>query len=791
MKNSLSLLLLVSLAGSLSAQSPATADFKKDLDRYGSQRLQEKLFVHTDKDLYLAGEICWFKLYDVDAGAHHPLDISKVAYLEWLDKDNKPVLQTKIGVSKGHGDGSVYLPQTLRSGNYKLRAYTSWMKNYGADWFFEKMITVVNARTSAATPMAEPPLKYTVTFFPEGGHMVNNITGRIAFRITDQYGRGIECTGTVAEDDQDTVARFQPLRFGIGNFMLTPRTGHRYRSTIRLKDGTAISDLLPAAEKEGMVMTVSSAKNEQVRVDLQADTPDGDIYLIAHTRQSVKVAESTALKEGRAAFIIDRNKLGDGISHLTIFNAARQPVCERLIFKQPSRQLHMDVHTGSSSYVTRKKIALQITSTDLNDRPIPADCSISVFRLDSLQPMPQDHITSYLYLTADLKGKIESPEYYFTHPEDREAMDNLMLTHGWRKFRWEEVLHHTPPAFDFAPEYNGALITGRIIDTRTGSPASNIQGYLSVPGTRTQFASTYCDDEGKVKFEMKDFYNTEEIIVQTSPVTDSMYRLDIDNPFAETYAARPLPPFILSPASSALLTDRSIASQVLNRYNGQQLKQFHFPPIDTTFFYNKPDYTYLLDNYTRFTTMEEVLREYVTSMLVKKKNGHFHLPLFDLSNTEVFENDPLILLDGVPVFDIDRLMTLDPLKIRKLETVHAKYFSGKTYYDGVMNWITYKGDLGGYTLDPHATVVDYEGLQLQREFYSPAYETEEAAASHLPDFRNVLFWSPSLATDHTGKGSLNFYSSDLTGRFIVVVEALAADGTTGSSLISFDVDQPH
>jgi hypothetical protein len=182
------------------------------------------------------------------------------------------------------------------------------------------------------------------------------------------------------------------------------------------------------------------------------------------------------------------------------------------------------------------------------------------------------------------------------------------------------------------------------------------------------------------------------------------------------------------------------------------------------------------------------MREYVVMMLVKKKGSHYHLPVFDLPNNRFFEGDPLILLDGVPVFNIDSLMVLDPLKFRKLDVVQRRYFLGSTSYEGIMNWITYKGDLGGYVLDPHATVVDYEGLQLQREFYSPSYATEEQAGSHLPDFRNVLYWCPAVPQGSTGKSTLSFYSSDLPGKYVVIVEGLTADGDEGGGIASFEVN---
>jgi hypothetical protein len=186
--------LLVAAPAFAQEPSPAAA-LGKRLEGYRQHHLQEKLFLHTDKEFYLAGEICWFKVYAVDGSTQAPIDLSKVAYLEWLDNNNKPVLQAKVGLGTGHGDGSIYLPLTLRSGNYKLRAYTNWMKNFDADWFFEKTVTIVNARRSQDIPVAEAAPQYHVDFFPEGGNLVENIPCRIGFRITDVYGRGVECTG--------------------------------------------------------------------------------------------------------------------------------------------------------------------------------------------------------------------------------------------------------------------------------------------------------------------------------------------------------------------------------------------------------------------------------------------------------------------------------------------------------------------------------------------------------------------------------------------------------------------
>ncbi|MEO8174417.1 MAG: hypothetical protein ABI581_15085, partial [Sediminibacterium sp.] len=206
------------------------------------------------------------------------------------------------------------------------------------------------------------------------------------------------------------------------------------------------------------------------------------------------------------------------------------------------------------------------------------------------------------------------------------------------------------------------------------------------------------------------------------------------------------------------------------------------------------DAAYYLDNYVRFVTLEEVLREYVINMDILRSRDQFHLPVVDLSSQiyvynklALFENDPLVLLDGVPLFDISRFMRMDPRKIRKLEVVNRKFFWRGSYFDGILNWSTYTSNLSDLELDPNAIAIDYEGLQPERIFYTPVYDTEEKRSNHLPDFRNVLNWVPSIRTNETGTATVNFYSSDTKGKYAIVVNGLSADGRSGSTVSYFEV----
>jgi hypothetical protein len=112
---------------------------------------------------------------------------------------------------------------------------------------------------------------------------------------------------------------------------------------------------------------------------------------------------------------------------------------------------------------------------------------------------------------------------------------------------------------------------------------------------------------------------------------------------------------------------------------------------------------------------------------------------------------------------------------------------GPSAFDGVVSFTTYDGVFDGFELDPRLVAIDYPGLQLQREFYSPVYSSKEQIEGRLPDFRNTLLWSPSITTSVDGKASIRFYSSDLAGRYVVIVQGMSASGEFVYTTSSFEV----
>jgi hypothetical protein len=232
---------------------------------------------------------------------------------------------------------------------------------------------------------------------------------------------------------------------------------------------------------------------------------------------------------------------------------------------------------------------------------------------------------------------------------------------------------------------------------------------------------------------------------------------------------------------------RSIGAQADNSYQPEKKVNFILPSLyDTTGFSGVASKKYYLDNYTRFPTMEEVMRDYVKEVHVRNRQRSFHYEVFNEPDKSYFADDPLVLIDGVPVFDINKIIDIDPLKIKKIDVTTARCFLGREQYDGIVSYSTYNDDLNGYQLDPNSLVIEYEGLQLKREFYSPQYETAQMMSGRIPDYRNVLYWSPDLKTIN-GKQDFSFYTSDIPGKYIMLIQGISDSALAGFATTTFTV----
>lgn len=263
-------------------------------------------------------------------------------------------------------------------------------------------------------------------------------------------------------------------------------------------------------------------------------------------------------------------------------------------------------------------------------------------------------------------------------------------------------------------------------------------------------------------------------------------QVELDEPLESDteYRFLKVPEFSLSKKSRNFVEQRSIHVQVNSLFHPATAKKAWVTQVP---FYGEANEKYRLDDYTRFPTLEEVMREYMPGVRVSKVRGHYQIKNMDRVNAKPFTSEALVLLDGVPVFDIDKLIEVDPLKIRQLDAVTKQYYLQAASFDGIVSLISYNNDFAGFELPSSALVKNYRAFEEQREFFTPVYETSKQKSSSAPDVRYVLYRSPDTLAQAGRTATISFYTSDVIGKFKALVQGITKSGTPGFAIVTFDV----
>jgi hypothetical protein len=357
--------------------------------------------------------------------------------------------------------------------------------------------------------------------------------------------------------------------------------------------------------------------------------------------------------------------------------------------------------------------------------------------------------------------------------------------------QWEQQMDGYPqPSFDvkLTPEMEGHVLRGKLIDLSTNEPAK-LDGYVPVTllgfvGNRIRIFSGQVDvRDASVAFYTKHVSGTHEIATTAITPLVEKYRVDIQSPFI-THTDRQLPAIEWNPAWNRELLKRSMGLQVLQSYRGDSLSVIK--GVDALLQW-KPDWRYLLDEYTRFATMGEVVTEFIPGLRFKRIGDRRVLSVLTEERTGYTDDNSLVLLDGIPVADHELLYNYNPLLIEEICIYRGKYQFGGVQFDGIATFKTYGNDYQELTVSNATQLFDYEGTQAPRYFYTPSYATEQEKNTRMPDYRHTLLWEPRVKTEGNA-AVIPFTTSDLKGEYVVTVEGLTKNGEaiSGTSLIKVE-----
>lgn len=757
---------------------------------YINQANQRKIYLHSDKSYYISGETIWFKAYIREANTLLPQSAGEVLHVNVYDKKGKLIIENNFYVENSVCQGSIDMPDTLSTGEYTIAAYTNWSRNFGQDLFFKKVIPVYNLFMQPKATQVEKDIEkgVDVQFFPESGDLVYGIESTVAFKAINPDGLGEHIQGFVLNQENQKVASFASLHGGMGSFTFKPVAGQVYQAAIINNNQDTMRFSLPEPKESGIVLSVNNQEKDLLKVSIQSSLPQQaeEYALVAQSGGEIVYKQLFSLKDGAAFFEIPAKEFKTGIANLTLFNQSLQPLGERLFFVDKGDYMKFAIQQQKKTYAPREKVELEVSPTDKDGNLVAANFSIAVipatkqayFSVDN----SADNIISHLLLSSELKGYIENPIYYFSGDKNAsKALDNLLLTQGWRRYEWHKILAGTPQ-LPYAIE-NSLGIKGRLINTKNNQPVAQKLVTLSVTGEKYNFQYTNTDKEGFFYFE--DVTNNKnEIIIQTTNPYEEGIKIELFENEPKESLAWNIPNLLYQSVQDAdfLKKEKKIRA-IQNSYRAAISEYVRKKEITDP--YND---VIEINDYIQFPNMVEIIREIVPGVIIRKKKDRYKMRLLNRDSKLYYKHEPFYVVDGIPVFDNRIVLNMDTAEVKTIEVLRSTdrlEDYGPLALGGAIIVHTRNGNFIAPNLSGSLRTT-YKGFTPQKEFYSPKYEVKNKSIT-IPDFRNTIYWNPQVKVREDGKAQVSFYTSDEINAFEIVVEGISADGKPGYAKAFYEV----
>ncbi|MGB3149357.1 MAG: MG2 domain-containing protein, partial [Maribacter sp.] len=343
----------------------------------------EKLYLHLDKSFYTAGESIWFKAYLMDGRAHTPTALSEVVYVELIGPNGTIISKNVLKTNKGSTAGDFELSDVPLSGTYYIRAYTNYMRNFGADNYYTKHIFV---NTGESDPLVgntsvNQETALDMQFFPEGGHAINGFLNPIAFKVLDSDGKSTSVSGIIKDDTGNWITNFNTSHLGMGLFHFIPKPNRNYSAHLT-HNGEELRYKLPKTIQRGVLMTLSNLR-DYYKIELRATLGIKlkDYSLVGKQKGSVQfnLALNANKQENTTIIKIAKDILEEGTLELTLRNDQKRPIAERLIFHEnENAAMQARMASAKNSYEKREQVVLEIDVATMDFASVKADLSLSV-----------------------------------------------------------------------------------------------------------------------------------------------------------------------------------------------------------------------------------------------------------------------------------------------------------------------------------------------------------------------------------------------------------------------------
>lgn len=646
--------------------------------------------------------------------------------------------------------------------------------------------------------------------FPEGGEFIAGIPNQVGFKAVNSSGLGADVKGTILDEADKEVGAFASSFAGIGSFFISPEATKNYKVRYSTKAGFTNTVNLPRPLASGITLQVTNSTAEVISLRIVANEEyyqrhkDKSFSIVAQNSNVVGYAAQLNLKNQVILAKIPKENFASGIVQITLFDNEQKPLSERLAFVLHNNSLNIALKADLPTYKPRQKVKLTLNASS-KGQPRAGDFSIAV---TDEQKVPIDEnkettILSALLLTSDLTGYVEKPNYYFHKTDEKKLadLDHLMLTQGYRRFAYKEILADRYPKVFLLPE-QGISISGTLRDL-TGMPIKKGMMRMMVTGKPIS-AEVVTSNVGVFNFKNLNFPDSSEVVITSryNPnynklmimldgipsaakgrniyAADEVENIDttltayLNNSQRQYRFMRTLKTVEIKGSASAKRPSSADhanlmgLSQIPDRFiDGKQLDGCNL--LLECIRSQAQSFTYDLNEQKFYITRDynqggrTPASIFLNGMPIDAV-GLNSISGVDVESIEIFLNDPLGTVDRT--YNTRGVIAINTKKIPKGEKLSKQDF---------------------LAMLPKKYEIKYSpmGYSKEREFYSPKYLPNATVNNN--DLRTTIYWNPKLSIDEKGNVSFEFYNADGKGSYKAVVEGIDGDGNIGRTVLRYTV----
>lgn len=786
-------------------------------------KTNDALYVHTDKPYYIAGENLWFKIYLRKATNLLPGKWSKGVNIELISPENEIIDERKIYAYGEFSNGDFKLSSALKEGRYRLRAYSNWMRNFGDSTFFNQEIQIYQINPDSLR-IEEPMLseeatneqirnrrqKFDLQFFPESGKFIENISTNIGVKLISQNGYGEAFNAKIYDQEDQLITTIRGNKVGMGSFFINGLSSNSYYAI--LDRDTLYSNPtkypLPKIEKKGTTLFVVNNQQINIKIISTDDALSQGGYLLASSHNKILYSWNCPPNHKIIPIKLPYDALQNGVIKLTLLNKDLKPIVERVVFHYLPQNI--DISFDKNQYKKREKVEVNLQLKDQNGAPIQGDASVAIIDQNLVDvSQKKNNIISQLSFSNELRGQVENPNWYFNkyNPEKKAALDDLMLTQGYRKINWLETAQDSVD-IKFIPE-PGISFRGKTSNFWNEEKIQKSEiSMTSFEGKSLIHESIITDDQGGFTFTGMVFFDSTDFIFQAKRYNDKKKKTT-KNKSVKISLFELEPPMIapLSMKNEIMPSGNSLAEfekEILNiekidrAFNTKTIILDEIEISDVV--EDDPEFnriSKLHSNYrSRFVTdsmsyaqgltvWQFLQTEFRTSQVLRRSGSLNAGTSIDEEGNEMQADEIPVVLDGFQV-DVDFLKSMSMMEVGFIDVLDmvdgSMYLSNAT--DGVIAIYTSQGGGGSYIVKGIDNIKS-PGFYTSREFYQPKYDVQNDEHAK-PDHRITLLWEPNVVFDENGHASLSFFTDDKETKYQFEIEGISNTGKAFYEQVNFE-----